>query len=867
MALSPGDRLGRYQILSPLGAGGMGEVYRARDQRLERDVAIKVLPEALARNPERLARFEREAKVVAGLTHPNILEIHDFGEEVGITFAVTEVLEGENLRRRLDKQPLEWRDAVEIGAAIADALAAAHRAGIVHRDLKPENVFLTDDGLTKVLDFGLAKAVHAERSSQDASDLATASMPTRAGTVLGTPGYMSPEQVRGQLVDHRTDIFALGCLLYEALCGQRAFAGDTQADRASSILTQRPAPLHEIGSHAPEDVQKIVDRCLEKSPARRFQDASDLAFALRSLVTDAAMPATAPGVMSKKTLMVVAAGCVAIVAILGVIMLRDRGHTVTVAPTPGLDPDLVAVAIFENRTGDTELDHLGFMVADWITSTLGRVENLGVVPLGMGLEARSVTTSPQIVAEETGAGIVVTGSYYLEGETLRFRATLTDAAHGVALRSIEPVAGPVDEFSTVIETIASDIVGAVASLYSGWDPAFDQKMRPANLEAFQEYRVGLDYFATDNRKAVEHFTRALELDPQFVPPALMKATVLGNMSRWSDAQDTIDRLEEHRPQMNNFERSLLDYQRARLEGNHRQVVAQLRLCERFAPRSAVIKYTLARALMRTARPREALHVISAIEDPGLWAGAGTCTWPFTVIAEIHHVLGSFDEELEVAGVGIEVCGENVSLRRRQAGAFAALGKVDDVDRVVGEGLRAPEAHRSRIHLLASTALELEAHGHRGHAVVVAGRAVAEAGNDPEFETSQKWERLNLVRALAVLGRFEEAQPILAALNEEFRDDEGVLGWLGIISARLGDTAAAEGYSELLRNLERPYLFGWDSYYRAAIAAQLGRFDEALSLLRAAFSQGTRWRIDLHSCFELEPLRGNPEFEAILHPEG
>jgi tetratricopeptide (TPR) repeat protein len=867
MPLRQGDRLGRYEILSPLGAGGMGEVFRARDERLEREVAIKVLPDSVAQNPERLTRFEREAKAVAALSHPNILEIHDFGAEGDITFAVTELLEGKNLRQRLGQRPLDWRQAVEIGAAIADALAAAHRAGIVHRDLKPENVFLTRGGLTKVLDFGLAKAIRPEEGSSDSSEFATASMPTRAGIVLGTPGYMSPEQVRGQPVDHRTDIFALGCLLYEALSGRRAFDGDTQADRASAILSHPPAPLHEAGSDVPADVQKIVDRCLEKSPAKRFQDASDLSFALRSLVTDSESPVAAPPLMSRRAWSVVAAVCVVIVAITGAILLLDRGHMEPVPDTSGLDPDLVAVAVFENRTGDTELDHLGFMAADWITSTLGRIEHLGVVPLGMGLEARSVTTSPQIVAEETGAGIIVTGSYYLEGETLRFRATLTDATRGAALRSLDPVAGPVNQPMTVIETIASDVAGAVASVYTRWDLAFEQKMHPANLEAFQEYRVGLDLFAIDNRKAVEHFTRALELDPEFVPPALMKATALGNMGRWSETQDTIDRLEEHRHRMNNFERFLLGYQRAQLEGNIQQVVAQLRLCERSAPRSAVIKYTLASALLRASRPREALDVISAIEDPGLWAGYGTCTWPFRRLADIHHALGSFDEEVEAAVLGIEVCGENISLRRRQARALAALGKLDDVDRVLGEGLRTHEAQRWRLNLLVNTALELEARGHSGRASIVAERAVVEARNDPDFENSPKSERLRLVQALAILERFDETQPILAALDEEFPDDDDVLGWLGIVSARLGETAAAERYSELLRNLDRPYLFGWDNYYRAAIAAQLGRLEEALSLLRAAFSQGFRWRSDLQSCYELEPLRGHPEFEAILHPEG
>ena len=224
MALAPGTRLGPYEILSPLGAGGMGEVYRARDTRLERDVADQGAAGAARGRPEgALARFEREARAVAALSHPNILAIHDFGEERGVRYAVTELLEGQTLRERLVRERLAWRKAAEIGAAIAEGLSAAHARGIVHRDLKPENIFLTSAGQVKILDFGLARtdAVPLEQLTS----APTASAATEAGTVLGTLGYMSPEQVRGETADARSDIFSFGCVLYEMLAGQRAFSG------------------------------------------------------------------------------------------------------------------------------------------------------------------------------------------------------------------------------------------------------------------------------------------------------------------------------------------------------------------------------------------------------------------------------------------------------------------------------------------------------------------------------------------------------------------------------------------------------------------------------------------------------------------
>ena len=224
MALAPSIRLGPYEIVAPIGAGGMGEVYRARDPRLDRDVAIKILPGHLAQNPRALARFEREAKAVAALSHPNIMAIHDFGSEAGITYAVVELLEGETLRSHLSRGALGWRKAVETGIAIADGLWASHSKGIIHRDLKPDNIYLTEEGQVKILDFGLARST--EISVDEKAEAATL---TEEGTVLGTAGYMSPEQVRGTPADARSDIFSLGCVLYEMVAGQRAFARATPA--------------------------------------------------------------------------------------------------------------------------------------------------------------------------------------------------------------------------------------------------------------------------------------------------------------------------------------------------------------------------------------------------------------------------------------------------------------------------------------------------------------------------------------------------------------------------------------------------------------------------------------------------------------
>jgi serine/threonine-protein kinase len=367
----------------------MGEVYKARDLRLQRDVAIKVMAGHVASDPAMRRRFETEARAVASLSHPSIRSIHELAIADGVPFAVMELLEGETLRQRLDRGPLTWRDAVLVAAQVAEGLAAAHAKNIVHRDLKPENVFLTTDGSVKILDFGLALQRMA------AAEAVTGAQ-TAAGIVLGTLGYMSPEQVLGEQVDGRSDIFAAGCLLYEMLTGARLFAGSTPQETVASLLREGPRTLKALAHDAPRPLRTILSRCLERRPERRFESAAHLGSALRSLLTGSAARATAPG------------------------QRRPRGRSLAVLP-------------FLNSSGDAEIDYLTDGITESIINSLSQLPGLRVVPRSLAFRYKGVQADPATVGLALNARTILTGHVVRQGEFLDIQAELVDTANEAQL--------------------------------------------------------------------------------------------------------------------------------------------------------------------------------------------------------------------------------------------------------------------------------------------------------------------------------------------------------------------------------------------------------------------------------------------------
>jgi serine/threonine protein kinase/Flp pilus assembly protein TadD len=494
MSLASSTLLGHFEILTQLGAGGMGEVYQARDIRLERNVAVKVLPERLAQDPVAMARFQREAKSIAALSHPNIVAIFDIGNDQGLNYVVMELLEGQTLRKRLRASALDWTTTLEIGTAIADGLAAAHAKGIIHRDIKPENIFVTTGGVIKILDFGLARLGPKNALSAEPS-AATLSVETNPGVLLGTVAYMSPEQVRGLPADARSDVFALGCVLYEMVTGKRPFPGDTSADVMAAILHNVPPLLTESGRERPAALDRTVGTCLEKDPARRFQSAAELAAALRSVGREIALNQTG----RQKHIDTV----------------RDLEKT---RPDPPQRGASVAVLPFVNMSSDQENEYFSDGLAEELINVLSKVEGLRVASRTSAFAFKGKNEDVRRIGEQLGVRTVLQGSVRKSGNRLRITAQLGNVADGYQLWS-ETYNRQLEDVFAIQEEIAQNIARALQVILTEKDKRALERPPTADVRAYDYYLRGRQLFHQLRRKslelAVQMFRRAIELDPKY----------------------------------------------------------------------------------------------------------------------------------------------------------------------------------------------------------------------------------------------------------------------------------------------------------------------------------------------------------------
>ena len=519
MSLPPGAKLGPYEIVSAIGSGGMGDVYLARDPRLDRDVAIKVLPERYLRDPEARLRFEREAKAVAALSHPNILAIHDYGTHEGAAYSVAELLEGKNLRQELLAGAIPWRKAVEIAAEIADGLAAAHAKGIIHRDLKPENIFLTHDGRVKILDFGLAQLVRPDTKTEDvdASTIPTAPMKTDPSAIMGTAGYMAPEQLRGEPVDATTDIFALGCVLYEMVTGRAAFIRKTVIDSLSAILTETPDVFSSTQKMIPYELARVVQRCLEKNRAERFQSARDLAFALRAVGTSS-LTFEAPHERKRRRVIWGSIAIAAIVALTIYSMVERRPLRAPAVESKRSTERSLAILPFLNATGDRDAEYLSDGVTETLINTLAQVPSLRVMSRTSVFHYKGQAPEPLRVGRELHVNSVVIGRVETVGDRLVVSAELIDASDNSLIWGNRYQIARADLFS-VQQSIASEIARMLRLELTGREQQLLAKRYTTDPRAYELYLKGR--FQWNKRdagglyKAIDFFNQAIEIDPQY----------------------------------------------------------------------------------------------------------------------------------------------------------------------------------------------------------------------------------------------------------------------------------------------------------------------------------------------------------------
>ena len=513
MSLSESDSLGPYRIVAPLGRGGMGEVYRASDTRLGRDVALKVLPREFAADSDRLSRFEREARAAAALSHPNIMSVFDVGSADGVPYLVSELLDGETLRERLKRGALSVAEAVRYGAQVARGLAAAHDGGIVHRDLKPENIFITADGRVKILDFGIAKALPA--SSIDQGHALTAAA-TAMGALIGTVPYMSPEQVRGEPPDPRSDIFSLGSVLYELLFGRPAFASPTPAETVSAILTKDPfadAPAAAI----PPAALEITRHCLEKNPRQRFQSAHDVAFGLEVLSEPSASISAAAQRDNRRWWIVGVA--VAGLALLGAggLLWRESSNPAGRAATGG-DTKSVAALPFTNLGGSESDEYFTDGMTDSLITDLSKVEGLVVLARTAVFRYKNQNVDPQTVGRDLGARYVLQGSVQREGARVRVNAQLVDASSGFNVWT-ERFDEDVKELFALQDQISARIVSALQVTLSPRQSSGQSARPTTSQKAYESYLQGLFYRhkgrQADSERSIPFFENATVEDPKF----------------------------------------------------------------------------------------------------------------------------------------------------------------------------------------------------------------------------------------------------------------------------------------------------------------------------------------------------------------
>jgi tetratricopeptide (TPR) repeat protein len=852
----------RYQVERQIGAGGMARVYLATEQHPRRSVAIKVMEPDLS---TRLLydRFIREVELSSQLTHPHIVPVFAAGEVGNLLYYVMPYIEGESLRQRLLKQgALPWDEALHITLDVADALAYAHAQGIVHRDIKPENILLSG-GHPVVADFGVARAICA----------AGGQSLTETGHAVGSPGYMSPEQAMGLQVDTRSDIYSLGCVLFELLTNEAPARTSFERDVDNWVLLDTRGALHGAGTGGARAVKHAISRALASAPENRFATVTEFADALGRSAHRTSLPqrrrfASRRGWRAA----VLALGLVAVAGSV-VVFARERG-----AIRPALAAGRVVVAALENRTGDATLDNLGHMAADWVTQGLTETGLVEVVP---SVTVMATTATPpgqapgadaiRALGRETRARTVVEGAFYRQDDSIRFQIEIVDARDGKVLRALDPVVGSAANPLAAVDTVRQRVMIALGTLFNpklaGWARAASQ---PPDYANYQEFIEGLDRFARfDYSGARAYFDRVAAGDSTFTVALLLSADARLHLGAHAAADSIVRRLERsHRP-LAPVDRSYLAWMAGMLRGNRPAALEAARELARVAPGSDV-EFLLSSGATSLNRPREAIAAMGSVDpDRGMWRGTFAYAWDMTTAL---HLLGEHRRELKEATAGVRRTPGQLGGVVTEVRALAALGSLDELRQRLDEALQLPPQDSwtpGSVALLA--AAELRTHGYSGAAGDVVTRAITWYERRRAAVGREDDGGLGLALAYFEAGRLEDARRLLDGFVASPNATGSMsrftaLGTLGAIAAREGKRAEALRFDGLLKASPERYMLGANTYQRARIHALLGDREAAVDLLQSAILQGMDFSY-LHADLAFASLHDYGPFQELLKPKG
>ncbi len=854
MTLQPGSRLGTYEIVGLLGVGGMGEVYRANDRKLGRSVAIKVLPEEFARDPARVSRFEREARMLAAVNHPTIAAIYGAEEDGATRYIVMELVEGETLAQRIATGPLAVADALRVGSQIAEALEIAHEKGVIHRDLKPANIKLTPEGKVKVLDFGLAKAMEIPFAGDMSRSPTLVMSESRPGEIVGTPEFMSPEQARGKETDRRTDIWSFGCILYEALSGHRAFSGETVPDAIGAILHLEP-DWSKLPARTPERVRELLRMCLEKDPGRRLRDAGDARLEIESALAGmsgsgagAIGPSHAPFAWRSAATVLVA------VAVVGGAALWLRARAAHVAVVRAATRQL-AVLPFRNLTSAAEGDLWGVALADTVSARLANVNGLQVVTPRAAIEAADGKATIATVARRLGANTLLEGSLQRENDRYRITYRLVDASGAqIAANALDGA-----ELFALQDRIADSVVKDLSlrrqpqrtPTPSGLDtPALQERYLEA-VGLLQRY---------DRHEGVERALAILQKLAEDRPssPLVQAALARADLAMYRNTRD----------------RAWAD-----------RAIAASDAARALDPGLVEVDVTTGEVLLATGRPREASTVfgralsarpgnVSALLGLGrAEEAAGDAAAAESALQRAVSLEPSFAAFNQLAALYFDLgrYGDAAEVFRRASQAapdsYSALSNLGGAETMRCDFPAALEAYRKA---LAIDPKNGDAAANLGLTELWMGRE-GEATKHLELasELSPKnctvWGNLGDAyrRAKATDKATRAFQQSIALAREQLRFNPADSDALGTLATSLAKTGhGAEAAEPIQRSLaassKNPVVYS-DA---ATVAALTGRDAEALALLRQAVALGYCREI-LARQPEFERFRDNPEFRSVI----